>query len=849
MVHVLLVRRRAAGRGRAAGAWAATPFALHFARWGVDGRFVPDELRDGVVRLGQAYDLVTHGAVPPEQQARVRAPGRGARGRPSTCAGASCSPGRRTRSRRRSGRRSTPARGASTGRSTRSSPSTATGSRRGPGSCCRGSRDAADLPRHGRPRRHARAEPARSTWASRASRSPRRGAGRAGPRRRARARRGREDRRPRRRRAARAHLRADVPRLVAGARRSGSSRRRARRARPSSAARRPSCRSPSWPCTYASRSSTRNLAVQHRREVFDRPLVRRLRLPSRADRNAVGATIATVGDAIADGHVDDEALHHRPDHGPGRRADRQRLRARGHARMRRARRARDGARRGRRADQAHGGEARRARGATGSRTPISSTRPSGRSWPSAPSRAWRRRPAPRSTSSTSPAREPLDAMADARNRGRPVYGETLHNLLCFSTEDYARPDGAKYHIGMGLKPPGHQEALWAGLADGRLSDARDRRVLDHVRGQDGRDDSPDDARAATSASRRAGHRLLRGRREGAADARALRGRLLDESGAKLMGLYPRKGAIALGSDADLAVWDPDAERTIALDDLHHEFDYSPWEGWQVHGLARHDDPAREGRRRGRQAARRARATAAGCRARLDPAIARRARRSEVVQAGARRRLRAAGRREPDPGDDRGGVPPRTDSTGATSRSRSRPPISATRCRRAGDGLPRLPLHDPAQGRGDPAPRPARDVRRADRRGEPVVSRDGELRRREHRRPGLRRVAAPPARPRRHDGRRPRSGRRCAGDRRRARAGRRGRGRDRQPDRGARPRAGVAPATDSGSAAASLRLVGRASPSRSATSSSTRPRSASTRTWTRRVGVDLRASGRRRSSRT
>jgi 5,10-methylenetetrahydromethanopterin reductase len=49
--------------------WAATAFALHFARWGVEGRFVPDEYRDGVVELGKAYDLVSHGAVPPEQQA------------------------------------------------------------------------------------------------------------------------------------------------------------------------------------------------------------------------------------------------------------------------------------------------------------------------------------------------------------------------------------------------------------------------------------------------------------------------------------------------------------------------------------------------------------------------------------------------------------------------------------------------------------------------------------------------------------------------------------------------------------------------------------------------------------
>lgn len=50
-------------------AWAATAFAVHFARWGVDRRFVPDEYREGVVALGKAYDLVTHGAVPEEQQA------------------------------------------------------------------------------------------------------------------------------------------------------------------------------------------------------------------------------------------------------------------------------------------------------------------------------------------------------------------------------------------------------------------------------------------------------------------------------------------------------------------------------------------------------------------------------------------------------------------------------------------------------------------------------------------------------------------------------------------------------------------------------------------------------------
>lgn len=50
-----------------------------------------------------------------------------------------------------------------------------------------------------------------------------------------------------------------------------------------------------------------------------------------------------------------------------------------------------------------------------------------------------------------------------------------------------------------------------------------------------------------------------------------------------VGLYPRKGVIAPGSDADLALWDPEARRTITIDGLHHEGDYRPWEGWEVEG--------------------------------------------------------------------------------------------------------------------------------------------------------------------------------------------------------------------------------------------------------------------------
>ena len=52
--------------------------------------------------------------------------------------------------------------------------------------------------------------------------------------------------------------------------------------------------------------------------------------------------------------------------------------------------------------------------------------------------------------------------------------------------------------------------------------------------------------------------------------------------AKLLGLYPRKGAIAIGSDADITIIDPTVKKTLAMTDLHLR-DYSPWEGWEVDG--------------------------------------------------------------------------------------------------------------------------------------------------------------------------------------------------------------------------------------------------------------------------
>ena len=63
----------------------------------------------------------------------------------------------------------------------------------------------------------------------------------------------------------------------------------------------------------------------------------------------------------------------------------------------------------------------------------------------------------------------------------------------------------------------------------------------------------------------------------------LAGSLTSTNHARLYGLYPRKGTLAVGSDADIAIWDPDKEVTISQDIMHHDCDYTPYEGVRVRG--------------------------------------------------------------------------------------------------------------------------------------------------------------------------------------------------------------------------------------------------------------------------
>jgi dihydropyrimidinase len=180
------------------------------------------------------------------------------------------------------------------------------------------------------------------------------------------------------------------------------------------------------------------------------------------------------------------------------------------------------------------------------------------------------------------AREGVEAIVGARSDGLPIYGEVLHHFLCFTSEDYRRPEGNLYHTNPGLKFPEDREALWRGTITGAISTVATDEFTTHKASK---------LSGKTIETIQGGHngietRFIIAYSEGVAKGRISLQRFVEitsSNPARLMGMYPTKGAIAAGSDADIVLIDPDVRKAIALSDLHADSDYSIWEGWQVQG--------------------------------------------------------------------------------------------------------------------------------------------------------------------------------------------------------------------------------------------------------------------------
>ncbi len=182
----------------------------------------------------------------------------------------------------------------------------------------------------------------------------------------------------------------------------------------------------------------------------------------------------------------------------------------------------------------------------------------------------------------------LAALRQAHDRGQPVFAETCPHYLTLTDERYEGPpeEAARFVISPPLRPAGNPEALWDAVADGALALV----ATDHV---------PDRVAVEKQSWRASFDRISNGGPgietlltlvydAGVATGRIPIERLVDvlaTTPARLFGLRS-KGAIEVGRDADLVLFDPAARRTIRAADLHHASDYTPYEGRPVRGAVR-----------------------------------------------------------------------------------------------------------------------------------------------------------------------------------------------------------------------------------------------------------------------
>ncbi len=183
------------------------------------------------------------------------------------------------------------------------------------------------------------------------------------------------------------------------------------------------------------------------------------------------------------------------------------------------------------------------------------------------------------------ASQALDAVTEARDRGRNVFAETCPQYLYLALDDLAKPgfEGAKYVASPPLRPREHIDRLWKGLRTNDLAVVstdhcpfcfKDQKELGRgdfskiPNGMPGVEHRMDLVFQGVAAGRISLERWVE---------------LTSTTPARMFGLYGRKGVIAPGADADVVVYDPHARQTISAETHHMNVDYSAYEGFELTG--------------------------------------------------------------------------------------------------------------------------------------------------------------------------------------------------------------------------------------------------------------------------
>ncbi len=192
----------------------------------------------------------------------------------------------------------------------------------------------------------------------------------------------------------------------------------------------------------------------------------------------------------------------------------------------------------------------------------------------------------------------VDQLAYARAHGLSVMGETCPQYLFFTEDDLKRPDGVKWLCSPPLRAAADQARLWTALHDHTLQTV----ATDHCpffvdgtraieyEGQlvaiPGKELGGGQFQRTPNGVPGLGDRLLVLWERGVNTGRLSPNRFVELTAtnpAKIFGLYPRKGTLAVGADADLALWDPRLKKTLGVATSHQRTDYNLYEGWEITG--------------------------------------------------------------------------------------------------------------------------------------------------------------------------------------------------------------------------------------------------------------------------
>jgi dihydropyrimidinase len=203
-------------------------------------------------------------------------------------------------------------------------------------------------------------------------------------------------------------------------------------------------------------------------------------------------------------------------------------------------------------------------------------------------------------------REAMEQIRWAQQRGLKVYAETCPQYLTLTADDLQglNMEGAKYVCSPPPRDAASQAAIWEGLQQGVFQTFSSDHCPFRYESSEGKltPKSKTSFRWVPNGIPGIETRLPILFSEGVSAGRISLNRFVELTStnhAKIYGLYPRKGSIGVGFDADITLWDPHRRETIRQENLHHGADYTPWEGFEVTGwpvmtIARGEVVARDG---------------------------------------------------------------------------------------------------------------------------------------------------------------------------------------------------------------------------------------------------------------